>query len=275
MPLHRPSAQSILKELKCPPKKGLSQNFMIDGNIVNKIIKSASIQKGDVVLEIGPGIGALTEALLKSDAKIIAIEKDSSLAKRLIDFKNNNLEVIEGDFLTASLKGLKISNAKVVSNLPYNISTEAIRKLLQNFSLFSSITLTLQKEFALKLVAKPKSSNYSFLTIFTAYYSYPQIEFFIPKRSFFPKPNIDSALVTFLPKKSALENPAQFLDLVKTAFTQRRKTLPASLLSYGKQRVVDGLHLLGLSEKKRPQELSLEEFLQLFHYLEQFHALPQ
>lgn len=268
MPIYRPSElQKALHELHTRPKKSLSQNFLIDGNIVRKILNTADVTSSDVVLEIGAGLGVLTEALLETKAKVIAIEKDSLFAKRLKDIYKSlpNFQIIEGDFLEMPLQEIvKDKKMKVVANLPYHISTPCIAKLLENSSLFSSITLTLQKEYALRLVAKPNSSDYSAFTIFVAFYATPTLEFTISRTCFSPAPKVDSALVHLVPHTVPISDEKTFFKMVRSAFQQRRKMLSSSLgRIYGKQIVQEALSKMS-HINARPQELTLDDFLKLF-----------
>lgn len=239
------------------PKKSLSQNFLIDNNIVNKIIKAAAIMPEDTVLEIGPGFGALTKVLLQTGARVIAIEKDKTLAKRF--------NYIEADFLEFDLNTLPKGKLKVVSNLPYGTATPIMGKLLTS-TLFSTLTLMLQKEVAKRCLSKPNSKDYSAFTLFINFFSTPKYLFEISENCFYPKPKVKSACLNFILKKPPFEeNQEQFFSLIKRAFCHRRKMLTTSLKDLGNIR--ETLKALNIPETARPENLSLEEFMALHQKL--------
>lgn len=277
MGLYQPTELlSLLKQLNKLPKKGLSQNFLIDGNILKKIIKIAEICENDQVLEIGPGPGALTLALLESKAKVTAIEKDFVFASYLQSLNLPHLKVIEADFLKIDLpdtfkKPLQEASLphkiKVVANLPYNITTPILFKLLENHLLFSTLTIMVQREVAERIVAAPKTKAYSSLSIFIKTYADPKLAFIVSPSSFYPKPKVESAIL-FLSLKPPLLKQAdlkKWHQFVHTAFQQRRKKITSSLAKlFEKEKIIKALDLLKLNPNSRPEELSIEEFLKLF-----------
>jgi 16S rRNA (adenine1518-N6/adenine1519-N6)-dimethyltransferase len=263
---------SFLKEQNIHLKKSLSQNFLVDGNILNKIVNAAEIKEEDVVLEIGPGSGVLTKALLEKKAKVIAIEKDSFFAKHIPSLKKDDdfLEVFEADFLKFPLNSLqkylqKDQKIKVVANIPFNITTPIISKLFK-CDFISSITIMIQKEMAIRIVSKENTKDYSAFTIFVNFYSYPELMFNVSKNCFYPKPKVDSSVLkltirNFFPIK---ENE-KFHEMVRKAFNQRRKKITSSLKGYvDMERLKKSLLELKLDNNVRPEDISFDNFVELF-----------
>jgi 16S rRNA (adenine1518-N6/adenine1519-N6)-dimethyltransferase len=273
MALYRPSElKEFLASLGIAPKKALSQNFLIDGNIIRKIAKTAAISSNDVVLEIGPGPGSLTEELLAQGAEVIAIEKDTLLGNALARLQTGDqrLHIFLQDALEVPYESLlqpfidKGRRVQVVANLPYNITTPILTKLLPLHHLFSNIIVMVQEEVAQRICAKPDSADMSSLTLFCQYYADVRYGFFVKKNSFFPAPSVDSAVVVFSLKSNLLEpKEEEFLfSLTRTAYQHRRKMLRGSLLPFASaEAIMEGLTKLGLSPLARPQELSLEDFI--------------
>lgn len=275
MPIYRPQELlSFLHEEKLSPKKGLSQNFLIDGNIIRKIVDLADVEKGDCILEIGPGPGVLTEELLKRGARVLAIEKDRGFADKLKRFQSQGeLFILQEDILEVDLeKAIKQAGmdapVKVISNLPYHITTPIIAKLLGYKDLFSSIVVMVQDEVARRFTGQKKTKDYSSITVFLSFFAKVRYGFKVKRTCFMPSPKVDSAVVLIHPKDPPIENEEeqkQFLQLVRTAFNQRRKTIRSSLHKlYPKEIVVEALKKASLSIDARAEELDLEEFLRLF-----------
>jgi 16S rRNA (adenine1518-N6/adenine1519-N6)-dimethyltransferase len=256
-------------------KKRLSQNFLIDGNILKKIAAAAQVTQDDLVLEIGAGPGALTEQLLETGASVVAIEIDTQLIPILSELKQNYplLKIIEGDVLHLSLESLCASMAsqrkiKVVANLPYHITTPILTRLLPMHLWIESITVMVQKEFAQRMIAKANTSDYGRFTLFVRYYSDPLYQFTIKPSCFYPCPTVHSALVTCTLHPPPLIEDATFFDLTRAAFSQRRKMLRTSLrLLYPQEKIDGALTELKIDLKARPETLTLEQFLNLFHFL--------
>ncbi len=279
MSLSSPSHLShFLQEIGARPQKKLSQNFLIDGNIVRKILQAAQVEKGDLVLEIGPGPGSLTEELLKVGCRVVAIEKDPLFAKALNRLNNGacDLKVFEHDVLTFPLEEFlkkELSSgkkAKVISNLPYHITTPIITRLLPLSSLISSLTLMVQKEVAQRIAAKNGTPDYSSLSLFTQFYANPSYSFTVSPSCFFPKPTVFSAVVHLSVKESPLpqEKWPAFFRLTRRAFQTRRKMLRSSLKeNYSPEALVKSFEASNILPTARPEELSLEQFLSLFHAL--------
>lgn len=266
MPVFRPSE---LHHLGIRAKKSLSQNFLIDGNILEKICHAADVQEGDTVLEIGPGPGALTERLLEKKAKVIAIEKDQTLAEKLHRFDHPDLTIYCDDALTFPLETLP-SGLKVIANLPYHITTPIMERLITCFPAITSLTLMVQREVALRMVAAPNTKDYSRLTLFLNAYSTPHYCFTVKPQSFFPAPSVHSAIVhlPLHPFPFAFDQE-KFFTLIRYAFRQRRKMIRSSLQElYKSAQVEEALIHLGLLPTTRPEDLSFELFATLFETLE-------
>lgn len=262
MPIYRPSE---LAKLGIRAKKGLSQNFLIDQNILEKICKAADIQKGDQVVEIGPGPGAITEKLLEKGASVLVIEKDKVLAEKLQRLDNGALEIVCGDALKFPLEKLP-AGCKIVANLPYNITTPIIERLLRLREKVQSLTVVVQKEVGKRMTAHHDTPEYGSLTLFLKAYSDLTYCFTVKPTSFSPAPSVHSCVVHLKlhPFLFPFSEEA-FFKLTRTAFGQRRKMLRGSLKEiYDSVRVEEAL--LAISQKKtaRPGELSLDAFAALF-----------
>jgi 16S rRNA (adenine1518-N6/adenine1519-N6)-dimethyltransferase len=279
MPLYRPSELlEFLRSLKALPKKSLSQNFLIDGNILKKIAALAELQADDVIVEIGPGPGALTEHLLEIGCHVIAIEKDNVFAESLKRLKTatNKFEVYCDDALNFSLvEHLKkvLQNgkkAKVVANIPYSITTPLIEKIAEASSVISSATLMVQDEVAKRFVAKEKSSDYGYFSAFLKLASDVKYGFLVPSNCFYPAPKVHSAVIYLdFEKKTLPQDEKQFLKMLKAAFMKRRKMLKASLKDlYPPQQIEAALQEMGKELTARPEELTASEWLKLFKLIQ-------
>jgi 16S rRNA (adenine1518-N6/adenine1519-N6)-dimethyltransferase len=282
MAIYKPSElHAFLNTLGIAPKKGLSQNFLIDGNIIRKIVKAADVQPGDLVLEIGPGPGSLTQALLEAQAHVIAVEKDATLAIALERLKgpNHQLEVFCDDILTFPLEatlapylaqGKKI---KVIANLPYHLTTPIIAQLIVKNSLFSSLVIMVQEEVARRFIGKPGTKEYGSFTVFLDFYSQPSYAFFVSRHCFYPPPSVDSAVVALHLKETIPLLPQEastFFEMTRTAFEHRRKMLRSSLRSlFDPLFISEALMKIGQDPLARPEKLSLNDFLELYHSLKE------
>lgn len=278
--MHRPTELfAFLDEMGLRPKKGLSQNFLTDGNILRKIVRLAEIQPQDLVLEIGPGPGALTEVLLAHPIRLLAVEKDVALAEALQNRKNHlpgRLEVLADDFLALPLEEtlkkrlLPSQKAKIVANLPYHLTTPILARLLPHHSLISSLTVMVQKEVAERMYGTPNTADYSSFSIFLAFYADVHKGFSVSRHCFYPVPKVDSQVVHLSLRPPPLTEPSatQFFQLTRTAFGKRRKMLRSSLKElYPMQKVEEALAVLQKPVSTRPQELHLTEFLALYQLL--------
>ncbi|MFH0840074.1 MAG: 16S rRNA (adenine(1518)-N(6)/adenine(1519)-N(6))-dimethyltransferase RsmA [Candidatus Omnitrophota bacterium] len=273
--LSKSEIKSLEKKFGFKPQKRLGQNFLIDTNIQKKIIEAANLKKGDTVLEIGPGLGELTLDISRSVKEVVAVEFDKKLFSILDalagDFKN--ISIVHEDFLKYDIAGLSPPGGKIkiISNLPYYVSTPIILKLFRNKACIESALLTLQQEVAERLTAEPKTKAYGSLTLFTAFQAEVKRLFNIKKNSFYPVPQVDSAVILLKPRREApvqVDNADLLLALIKTAFSSRRKMLANSLFAAGfkdlpKAAIQNILRKAGISENARAEELSLSDFARI------------
>ncbi len=253
------------------PKKGLSQNFLIDGNVLRKMVAAANLSEGELVLEIGPGPGVLTEALLATGAEVIAIEKDEKLAHYLERLQNGKLQVIEADFRTINLEHLlKDRRAKVLANIPYHLTGWILQKLLPRYDQIESIHLMIQREVAERCIAKIGSKEYSSFTLFTNYHSKARLIHKVPPSCFYPKPKVESALLELKLKPADGGAAYKWLfTLIRTAFQKRRKMVRSSLRTFASiAEIEQALISIGRAPTARPQELTLEDFSRLSKLIE-------
>ncbi|WIV12305.1 16S rRNA (adenine(1518)-N(6)/adenine(1519)-N(6))-dimethyltransferase RsmA [Proteiniborus sp. MB09-C3] len=236
--------------------KSLGQNFLIDGNIIDRIIEGANIKESDGIIEVGPGIGTLTQKLCESAGKVVAIELDNNLLQILEETLGSydNVEVIHGDVLKVDLnqlikEKLEDRTVKVVANLPYYITTPIIMKLLEENLNIDKIVVMVQKEVAHRMKAVPGNKDYGALSIAVQYYSKPEIIVDVPKNVFMPRPNVDSAVImldVYNEPVIKVKDEKLFFNVVKAAFGKRRKTLLNALTS-------------GIGLKKEEIEIILEK----------------
>lgn len=269
MPISSPKAlHEFLNEIGAKPQKKLSQNFLIDQNILNKIASVARLEKGDQILEIGSGPGALTETLLAHGASVIAVEKDHLFATHLHRF--HGVEVFEGDIRDFDFKNVsREKKLKVVANLPYSLTSPILGLLAPQNALFSQLTLMVQDEVAKRMVAKPSTSDYSSLTVFLNFYAEVHYAFKVSRRCFYPVPKVDSAIVTLnLVQREVPFEIEGFFATVRKAFQQRRKMLRRSLRGLFPVDTIEGsLSQLGLKKEVRTEELSLNQWVAFYEGL--------
>lgn len=273
MALYKPSElRAFLDEIDASPKKSLSQNFLIDGNIIRKIVTLAGIKPGDSVLEIGPGPGVLTEELLARGAHVLAVEMDRKFAKALarLQTDDHRLSVIEGDILEQDLSKLLKPKTKLVANLPYQITTPILTEFLPKTTFFESITVMVQKEVAARFLAEPSTKDYSSITVFVEFYSQPEYGFTVEPTCFYPPPRVKSAVVKFtLKPHPKVSSEKEFFEMTRRAFQQRRKMVRSSLkLTYALESIDRGLEKIGKGLQVRPENLSLADFLILSQEIE-------
>ena len=257
----------------------MGQNFLIDKNMKEKILRTCSLSNGDVVLEIGPGLGTLTFDIAGSVEKLVAVEKDKKLSEILKGLIKNqgNLQLIRQDILKLDLssyfKGKKI---KVIGNVPYYITSPILSYLIENRKFISKIFLTVQKEVARRLTASPGAKDYSPISIFTQFYTKPKVEFNIKRGVFYPEPEVDSSFVSMdVPSEPSVNvrDEKLFFHLVRTAFSKRRKTLLNSLtsgdvLGGDKDRIKFFLLNIDINPTVRPEKLSIQEFAKIANSIE-------
>lgn len=263
---------NILRQAELKPSKGLGQNFLSDGNILQKIVDEAGLTKQDRVLEIGPGLGSLTLFLAEKAATVIAVELDRKLFPILTHHLRNNpnVHLVQGDILKLDPAGLmQQSGYQVVANIPYYITSAVIRHLLESDCKPASLVLTVQHEVAQRACALPGRMNLLALSI--QVYGQPQILFKIPAGAFYPPPKVDSAVLRIKLNRDPLI-PSNKLDLffkmIKAGFSQKRKTLRNSLsggLHITPQASDDLLRTSGIDPKRRAESLSLQEWQYLIN----------
>lgn len=255
-------------------KKNFGQNFLVDERVLGKIVSSAEISKDDVVIEVGPGIGTLTQALAKEAYKVVAVEIDTTLVpilgELLSDF--DNIEIINEDILKVDVNAIAEKypdkKIKMVANLPYYITTPIIMNVLENHIPVESITVMIQKEVAYRMKAQPSTKDYGSLSLAVQYYCEPYLVANVPQNCFMPRPNVDSAVIklTVMDKPKVQVNNEKFMfEFIKAAFSQRRKTLvncifSSGLLTLSKDEIGKMLNGLGYDERVRGESLTLENY---------------
>ena len=268
----------ILKKHKITANKKLGQNFLIDDEVIRNIVEASNINRNDLVIEIGPGLGTLTSKLLENAGKVIAIELDKKMITILEDrFKlYDNFILLNQDILKVDLKKLikdNISNlqkVKIVANLPYYITTPIIMKLLEDRLNIESITVMVQKEVADRITARPGDKLSGAITYSVDYYAKAEKIVFVDKKRFIPSPEVDSEVIRLTirekPKVELLDEET-FFKIIKASFMQRRKTLINGIMNSGiikdKQKIKEIIEGIGLDANIRGEKLTLEEFANL------------
>ncbi len=254
--------------------KKYGQNFLIDSHVIDKIISVADLDKNSRVLEIGPGIGTLTQYLAETAGEVVAVEIDDKLipilSKTLAEY--DNVRVIHGDILkqdTEQIFGGK--PFKIVANLPYYITTPIIMSLLESGVPAQSITVMIQKEVAERMQAAPGSKNYGALSLAVQYYAEPYLAANVPPNCFMPRPNVGSAVINLKRLETppvSVKDPSQMFKLIRGAFNQRRKTLANAVanfdgVAFSREDVEKALEAMGLDTRVRGEALTLEQFAAL------------
>lgn len=276
----------ILNEFGIRAKKKYGQNFLINRGVVDSIVEAAEITKEDCVLEIGPGIGTMTQLLSEAAGHVVAVEIDTGLEKVLDKTLEDcgNVTVLFQDILKTDLKAIAEEYnqgrpLKCVANLPYYITTPILLQLFQEADFFESITIMVQKEVADRMMATEEDKEYGALSLAVRYYSEPELTCIVSPGSFIPRPGVDSAVLRLVIRQEPLvEADESFLfAVIRASFNQRRKTL-ANAVSHGlsekegivsREEVQEALRKMGLSETVRGEKLSLEQFAQLSGYLKE------
>ena len=259
--------KDLVKKYKIVPKKKLGQNFIFDSNVLNKIVNNILPIKNYNVIEIGPGPGGLTLAILKkTPKKIIVIEKDPAfkeiLTKILSEFNNIKSSIIIDDFLNLNLDKFIKSKTKILSNLPYYISSQILIKILPLNRYVQEVMLTFQKELANRIISKPNNKNYSRLSVVVQSVCDIKKHQKISSQVFFPIPKVDSTILVFTKKENQIVKNFETLKyLTKIAFNKRRKSIKNSLKSL--QNISKYLKELNIDENSRPEQISVEKFCQL------------
>lgn len=272
----------VLQKYNFTFQKKFGQNFLIDPHVLDKIIVAAEITKDDFVLEIGPGIGTLTQYLAEAAREVVAVEIDSSLIPILEDTLSSydNVSVINEDVLKVDLKKLAEERnggkpIKVVANLPYYITTPIIMGLFESHVPLKSLTVMVQKEVALRMQAGPGTKDYGALSLAVQYYADPYLAANVPPNCFMPRPNVGSAVIRltrFEETPVKVKDEALLFRLIRASFNQRRKTLQNGLvnspeLHFSKEQVAAAIETLGVSPSIRGEALMLEQFAALCNAL--------
>ena len=288
--LGSPSAtKEIINKYSFAFQKKFGQNFLIDSNILESIVSAADITKDDFVLEIGPGIGTMTQYLCEAARQVVAVEIDKMLSPILKDTLSeyDNVEVINQDVLKLDIKALAQEKnnekpIKVVANLPYYITTPIIMGLFESKVPIESITIMVQKEVADRMQTGPGSKDYGALSLAVQYYADAKVQLNVSASCFMPRPNVDSAVI----KLTAHEKPVVDVDetlmfkVIRASFNQRRKTLVNGLknsseLDYTKEEIVQAIKAIGKEENIRGEKLTLEEFAALSNSLKVVRKMNQ
>lgn len=265
----------ILKKFNFSFSKSLGQNFLIDGNIVKNIVEKSGITDEDIVLEIGPGFGTLTEELALNAKKVIAIEKDHRLME-VLDYtlqNYDNVKIINEDFLKIDLEKIFIEEAegqklKVVANLPYYITTPILERIIENKKYFSTISVMVQEEVARRVVASPNNKDYGSLTLYLEYNCEKKILMKVPRTVFMPSPKVDSAILYLKLVHRDLDVDEDYLfKFIRSGFTKRRKNIMNSLskgfVNISKEELKEILFSLELSGNLRAENLSLQDYINI------------
>ena len=272
--------RAILEKYGFTFKKSLGQNFLIDTNILNNIVDHAEITPESGVIEIGAGIGALTEQLAKRCKKVLAFEIDQRLLPILEDTLSPypHVSVVHQDFLKADVHQAietylqEVKDIAIVANLPYYVTTPIIMKCLEDHLPFRSMVIMMQKEVGSRITAKPGTKDYGSLSIAIQYYTTAEIVMNVPKTVFIPQPNVDSAVVKLTKRDQpvvAVKDEQFFFNIVKFSFAQRRKTILNNLFSQlengkeKKERIMAALEKAEIDPTRRGETLTIEEFAKL------------
>lgn len=275
----------IISKYEFAFQKRFGQNFLIDGNILDKIVSGSELTSEDYVIEIGPGIGSLTQYLAENAKKVIAIEIDAKLIPILEDTLSDysNVEIIHNDILKVDLAELvreKCENkpVKVIANLPYYITTPIIMGLFENNVPVDCITVMVQKEVADRMKAKESTKEYGALSLAVQYYSEPYVIAHVPPNCFIPRPNVGSSVIRLKkydkPPIQAINDELMF-QIIRASFNQRRKTLLNSLsnglsVSFTKEQIKEIIQKAELQETIRGEALSLSEFARLANVMQTY-----
>jgi 16S rRNA (adenine1518-N6/adenine1519-N6)-dimethyltransferase len=272
----------ILQKYDFVFQKRYGQNFLIDTHVLEKIVREAGITKDDMVLEVGPGIGTMTQYLCENARKVVAVEIDKNLIPILGDTLSayDNVQVINEDILKVDIKKLVEEEndgkpIKVVANLPYYITTPIIMGLFESHVPIESITIMVQKEVADRMQVGPGTKDYGALSLAVQYYAKPEIVANVPPNCFMPRPNVSSAVIRLTRHEQTpvdVKDEKIMFKIIRATFNQRRKTLQNSVnnfpeLHFTKEQVVSALEKMGLSATVRGEALTLEQFAQFTNYL--------
>lgn len=272
----------VLQKYNFNIQKKFGQNFLVDQRVLDKIISAAEIKETDFVLEIGPGIGTMTQYLCENARKVIAVEVDRNLIPILADTlkEYQNIEVLHEDILKVDINRLAQEKnqgkpIKVVANLPYYITTPIIMGLFESHVPMESITIMVQQEVAERMKAQPGTKDYGALSLAVQYYAKPEVVAHVPPNCFIPRPKVGSAVIRLTKHREKIvqaDDETLMFGLIRASFNQRRKTLVNSLhnakgLALGKEQVANALEELGLCPNVRGEALTLGQFAELSNLL--------
>ncbi len=277
--------KQILSEYGLKARKSLGQNFLVDGNVLRKMVTSLELKPGEFVLEIGPGLGALSLELAAQGARVLAVETDRNLAPWLAEQQKaypEQLRFIYQDILETDIEkeieqafGEAAVRFQVCANIPYHITSPIIFKLLEGSPAMSAATLMMQKEVAGRIIAGPGGKDYGRLTVAVAYYCQVRQIMTVSRHCYYPQPDVDSAILRFEPYAGAKPFPAQnekrFKAFLAYAFQHRRKTMlniSSSFYAWEKDAMRENLSECGLQENLRPENLSLREYIEFINFME-------
>lgn len=277
--LGKPSeTRKILRKYHISARKKYGQNFLMDTAVLEGILEAADVTKDDFVLEIGPGIGTLTQYLASAAGRVCAVEIDRSLLPVLEETLNgfDNVEVLSADILKTDIRKIAEEEnggrpVKIVANLPYYITTPIIMGLFESRAPIRSMTVMVQKEVADRMQAEPGSKIYGALSLTVQYYAKPEVNFIVHPDSFMPQPGVDSAVVTlrcYDEPPVSVKDEKLFFDLIKASFHQRRKKLSNGIANYpdfsfSREEAEEAIRKIGLSPNVRGETLSLQQFANL------------
>lgn len=279
---NRKGTTEIIQKYQFAFQKKFGQNFLVDSSILDKIIKSADITKQDCVLEIGPGIGTMTQRLAREAGEVIAVEIDRNLMPILHDTLSeyDNVTIINEDILKVDMNRLAQEHGggrpiKVVANLPYYITTPIIMALFERHVPLQSVTVMVQKEVADRMRVGPGTKDYGALSLAVQYYARPEIITRVPAACFMPRPNVDSTVIRLTRYENppvAVEDEEKLFAIIRASFNQRRKTLANGLanaagLGISRTQVEEALMKMGLPAEIRGETLTLERFAELTNWL--------
>lgn len=258
-----------MKELSA--KKSLGQNFLKDNNILNMIADSIKT-KDDLIIEIGPGMGALTKKLINKDSYVIAYEIDERTKEYLLPLENEKTKIIYKDFLKTDIKedikDIEYNNLYVIANIPYYITTPIIEHIISENINVSAMTLLVQKEVAERFSAKPKTKEYGAITVYLNYFFEVEKLFNVKNTCFSPAPKVDSAVVRFTKKENIYDvDNKKFFKFITECFSQKRKTLKNNLRNYDWNKVKEILDKHNILESCRAEELTLDIFIEIYKIL--------
>ena len=275
---NRARCTAVLKKYGFSFRKKYGQNFLIDESVLEGIIDTAEITKDDFVLEIGPGIGTLTQYLATYAGRVCAVEIDRALLPILEDTLSgwDNVTVLNADILKTDIRAIAEKEnggapLKLCANHPYNITTPILMGLFESGAPFSQLTVMVQKEVAERMIAEPGSKTYGALSLAVRYYTDPEISFIVEPESFMPRPKVESAIVHMKRHSTppvSVKDEKMLFDVIRASFNERRKTLQNGIanyagFSYSKEQVGEALDKCGLERTVRGEKLSLEEFARL------------